>query len=140
MYKSTAAQMNIGDAIPTFVSEPISRTTLALYAGASGDHNPIHIDIDFAKAAGMDDVFAHGMLVMAYLGRAITDWVPISTLRSFKIRFKAISQVGDRIHCSGVITELFDEDGEKRIRLQLSAADQHGQMKLSGEAVVALEQ
>lgn len=140
MNKSTVAQMNVGDAIPTFVSEPISRTTLALYAGASGDHNPIHIDIDFAKQAGMDDVFAHGMLVMAYLGRAITDWVPVSTLRNFKVRFKAISQIGDRIHCSGVVTELLDEEGEKRIRLQLSATDQHGQTKLSGEAVVALEQ
>jgi len=140
MRKSIAAQINIGDEIPTFISEPISRTTLALYAGASGDHNPIHIDIDFAKEAGMDDVFAHGMLVMAYLGRVVTDWVPVSTLRDFKVRFKTISQLGDRIHCSGVVTELLDEAGEKRIRLQLTAADQHGQIKLSGEAVLALEQ
>ena len=43
----------------------ITRTTLALYAGASGDHNPMHIDIDFAKKAGFPDVFAQGMLVMA---------------------------------------------------------------------------
>ncbi len=41
---------------------PVDRTTLALFAGASGDHNPIHIDIDFARRAGMPDVFAHGML------------------------------------------------------------------------------
>ena len=48
----------------------ITRTTLALYAGASGDHNPMHIDIDFAKKAGFPDVFAQGMLVMAMLGQA----------------------------------------------------------------------
>ena len=45
---------------------------LALFAGASGDHNPIHIDIDFARKAGMPDVFAHGMLSMAWLGRLLT--------------------------------------------------------------------
>lgn len=139
MGKSTTDQVNTGDAIPVFVSEPITRTTLALYAGASGDHNPIHIDIDFAKKAGMDDVFAQGMLVMAYLGRTMTNWVPVSAMRQFKVRFKAISHVGDRIHCSGSITELFVEDGEKRARLQLSATDQQGEIKLSGEAVVALE-
>ena len=41
------------------------RATLALFAGASGDHNPIHIDLDVARSAGLDDVFAHGMLSMA---------------------------------------------------------------------------
>jgi acyl dehydratase len=55
---------------------PISRATLALFAGASGDHNPIHIDLDVARSAGLDDVFAHGMLSMAYLGRLLTGWVP----------------------------------------------------------------
>ena len=63
-----------GDAIPSLQVAPISRTTLALYAGASGDHNPIHIDLDFARAAGLDDVFAHGMLSVAYLTRMVTDW------------------------------------------------------------------
>ena len=46
-----------GDSLPPLVTEPISRQTLALYAGASGDHNPMHIDSDFAKQSGMDDVF-----------------------------------------------------------------------------------
>ena len=64
---------SVGDKIPDLVIEPITRSTLALYAGASGDHNPIHIDFDFAKEAGMKDVFAHGMLIMAYLGRAVTN-------------------------------------------------------------------
>ena len=72
---------------------PISRTTLALYAGASGDHNPIHIDLDVARSAGLDDVFAHGMLSMAYLGRLLTGWVPQERIRSFQVRFAAITPV-----------------------------------------------
>ena len=69
----------------------ITRTTLALYAGASGDHNPMHIDIDFAKKAGFPDVFAQGMLVMAMLGQALTDAVRPDRLRSFSTRFVAIT-------------------------------------------------
>ena len=62
-----------GTELPALAVEPISRTTLALFAGASGDGNPIHIDLDVARSAGLDDVFAHGMLSMAYLGRLLTD-------------------------------------------------------------------
>jgi len=58
--------VTVGDAIPSYTTRPITRTTLALFAGASGDHNKIHIDTDFAKKAGLDDVFAQGMLPMAY--------------------------------------------------------------------------
>ncbi|MGD9549587.1 MAG: MaoC/PaaZ C-terminal domain-containing protein, partial [Burkholderiaceae bacterium] len=54
--------LQVGDEMPVLELPPITRTTLALFAGASGDHNPIHIDIDFARKAGMPDVFAHGML------------------------------------------------------------------------------
>ncbi|MBU2704299.1 acyl dehydratase, partial [Sporomusaceae bacterium BoRhaA] len=57
----------VGDVIVHKEFPPITRHRLALYCGASGDHNPIHVDIDFAKAAGFPDVFAHGMLVMGYL-------------------------------------------------------------------------
>ena len=64
--------LSIGDTF-NLTKEPISRTTLALFAGASGDHNPIHIDLDFVRKAGLDDVFAHGMLGMAYLGQLLTN-------------------------------------------------------------------
>ena len=43
------ADLQVGDEIPSYTTPSISRTTLALFAGASGDHNPMHIDIDFAK-------------------------------------------------------------------------------------------
>lgn len=127
-----------GDSLPAFQTEPISRLTLALYGGASGDHNPIHVDIDFARAAGQKDVFAHGMLSMAYLGRLLTNWVPQQALRQFGVRFAAITHVGDRITCRGTVIEKFEADGERRVRLELCTVDADGQVKLSGEAVVAL--
>jgi len=130
--------LKVGDSLPAFQTEPISRLGLALYCGASGDHNPIHVDIDFARAAGQPDVFAHGMLSMAYLGRLLTNWVPQQQLRQFGVRFVAITQVGDRITCRGTVLEKFEAEGEQRVRLELATVDAAGNVKLSGDAVLAL--
>jgi acyl dehydratase len=131
--------LQVGDALPAFTTPPISRLTLALYCGASGDHNPMHVDIDFARQGGAPDVFAHGMLSMAYLGRLLTRWVPQQRLRDYGVRFVAITQVGDVVTCSGTVTELFQADGERRARLSLQTTNQAGQVKLTGDAVVALD-
>lgn len=117
---------------------PITRHTLALYCGASGDHNPIHVDIDFAKNAGFPDVFSHGMLVMAYLGQALTDAVEPGKIRSFATRFAAITQLGAKLTCEGHIVELLEQNGESRARLALTTKDENGEVKLAGEAIIAL--
>ena len=130
--------VELGHELPTITNALVSRHTLALYAGASGDHNPMHIDIDFAKKYGMDDVFAHGMLGMAYLARALTKWFDHGALRNFGVRFAAITKVGDELVCNGKVVEKLDTDGEKRVRLELTATDQNGELKLIGDAVVAV--
>ena len=116
----------------------ITRHRLALYCGASGDHNPIHVDLDFAKQAGFPDVFSHGMLVMAYLGQALTDAVPPPRLRSFSTRFVAITQLGARLTCEGHVSELVEHNGERCAKLALTTKDENGETKLTGEAVIAL--
>ncbi|AWL98874.1 MaoC family dehydratase [Bradyrhizobium amphicarpaeae] len=133
-----SGDIKTGDRIVHKVFPPITRHTLALYCGASGDHNPIHVDLDFAKAAGFPDVFAHGMLVMACLGQALTDAVPPSKLRAFATRFVAMTQLGARLTCEGTVTELFTESGERRARLALTTRDERGEVKLDGSAVIAL--
>ena len=130
--------INVGDQPIRIETGPISRTTLALYAGASGDHNPMHIDIDYARAAGESDVFAHGMLVMAYLGRSVTSWVPQSAMRSFNTRFTAITRVGEKIIVTGNVAEKIQAGDEKLVRVELTAANDRGEVKAAGEAVVAL--
>ena len=125
----------VGAELPPLHAEPISRLTLALYCGASGDHNPIHVDSDFAHAAGMDDVFAHGMLGMAYLARVVTGWVPQRAIRALSTRFVAITHVGDRITCSGSVVEKL---ADRQVRVALTAQDQSGVVKLAGDAIVEL--
>ncbi len=130
--------LKAGDKLEPLTQKPISRSTLALFAGASGDHNPIHIDIDFAKSVGLDDVFAHGMLGMAYLGRFLTLFTDQKNLRSYSVRFSSITQVGAELKCSGKVTEIFEEKDEKFMKLELSATDQNNDVKLMGDAVIAL--
>lgn len=127
--------VQIGTQLPPLQAEPISRLTLALYCGASGDHNPIHVDSDFARAAGRDDVFAHGMLGMAYLARLVTGWVPQHAIRGLSTRFVAITHVGDRITCSGTVVEKL---ADRRVRVALTAQDHSGIVKLAGVAIVEL--
>ena len=126
-----------GDTLLPLELPAISRLALALYCGASGDHNPIHVDIDFARAAGMPDVFAHGMLSAAWLGRLLTNWVPQSAIRSLDLRFAALTQVGERITCTGTVAEKFEHEGQRCVRLQVATANEQGITKLSGEALIA---
>ena len=130
--------VQVGDALPALRLAPIDRGTLALYCGASGDHNPIHIDIDFARRSGMPDVFAHGMLSAAYLGRLLTGWAPQSALRSVALRFTGITHLGNAPQCSGEVVEKYEAGGERRVKLALRCANQYGQDKLLGTAIVAL--
>ncbi|GAA4383155.1 MaoC/PaaZ C-terminal domain-containing protein [Tsukamurella soli] len=128
--------LEAGAELDELVVPPISRTTLALFAGASGDLNPIHIDIDVAKSAGLDDVFAHGMLSMAYLARLLTDNFPVERLRSYRVRFAAITPVHGRPTCRATAREVDEIDGERRATLDLSVALADGTVTLLGEAVV----
>ena len=133
-----AETLAVGTILPELVRGPIDRTTLALFAGASHDHVRLHIDSDYARDAGMGDVFAHGMLSMAYLGRLLTNWVPQQALRDFGVRFVAITHVGDRLTCRGTVVEKMEAHGEKWVRIELSTVDQNGEVKVAGDAVVAL--
>jgi acyl dehydratase len=130
--------IEVGTELPPLELPPISRTTLALFAGASGDHNPIHIDLDVARTAGLDDVFAHGMLSMAYLGRLLTGWVPQQQIRSFGARFVTITPVLAAPVCTGRVTVIDEVDGERRATLELAVTLADGTTTLVGDAVVAL--
>lgn len=131
-------EVQVGDEFPEWVTAPLTRHTLGLYAGASGDYNPLHIDSDFARQAGMPDVFAHGMLSMAYLGRLLTHWVDPQAIRSYSVRFLAITHVGDQVTCRATIAGKFVDKGEKRVLLHLTTRNQAGDIKLAGQAVMAL--
>ena len=138
MIVPTFESLKVGDEIPALKIPPVSRHTLALYCGASGDHNPIHVDLDYAKSAGLDDVIAHGMLSVGYLARMLTDWVPQSSIRSINNRFTAMTHIGDSITCTGKVVEKFEKGNEKLVRIEMKAHTPEAQTIIT-EVVIALE-
>lgn len=125
----------VGTALPPLVVGPLTRTTLALFAGASGDHNPVHVDLDVAHAAGLDDVFAHGMLSVAHVARLVSSWAGAGRLRALRVRFVAITPVNASPTCHGTVRELHD-DGSASVELAVRLAD--GTTTLTGTAVLDL--
>jgi acyl dehydratase len=124
----------LGQELEPVIVGPITRHMLALYCGASGDHNPIHVDSDFAKAAGKGDVFAHGMLSMAFLGRVLTNWVPQERIREFEVRFTAIVRIGDVITASAKVVAINDGTAE----LGMVASNQKGEVVIKGRSIMVV--
>jgi acyl dehydratase len=83
---------------------PVRAIDLALYAVASGDHNPVHLDAEVARAAGFERPIVHGMLMMAYAGRLVAGHFGAGALRSFAVRFVGPALLGDRIALEGTLT------------------------------------
>jgi acyl dehydratase len=98
----------------------------------------MHVDLDAAKSVGLTDVFAHGMLSMAYLGRLLTNWVPQDRIRSYRVRFAAITPVHGEPSCTGLVTHIEDVDGERRATVELAVTLADGTTTLTGDAVVAV--
>lgn len=130
--------LGVGDALPAREAGPVTRLVLALYAGGSGDHNPMHVDSDFAKKGGMPDVFAHGMLSMGYLAQLLTARFRPEQIRNYGVRFTAITPVNARVTCRGKVTDKFEVDGEQRIRIELQTVTDSGIVTLQGDAVIAI--
>ncbi len=141
--------IKIGDAIPLYTSGPITCTHLVRYAGASGDFNPLHHDQSFAKMIGLDNIIAHGMLIMGIAGEAVTAWVENKYLRKLSVRFLGMTEPVNwndientkgraTITVSGIVVKKYEENGEKRIHCSIVAKDALGSRKLDGFFIVAL--
>ncbi len=139
--------MTTGPTAPADVLESapfpaISRLALALYCGGSGDHNPLHVDSDAAQAAGFDDVIAHGMLPMAYLGRFLTETFGDAALLRLHVRFTAMTHVGDRLTCRAERVESLDGAATSgpgaEVDYEVQIVDQNAEVKLAGRATVRL--
>ncbi len=125
--------VNEGDQAPV-VSHTLTRTDLVMYAGASGDFNPMHTDEFAAQAAGLPSVFGHGMFSMGLLGTALTDYVGVGNLASYKVRFTKQTWPDEVLTSTVTVTGKRDEDGRKLIDLECSLANQNGEVKVAGEA------
>jgi acyl dehydratase len=131
--------INVGDEMPKLVKGPVLKLQHVMYAGASGDFNPLHTDDDFAKAVGMKDgVISHGMLIMGFVGQAITSWVPKKYVKKFGVRFAGMTKPGNTITVTGKVNDKRRDAGENIISCEVVAQDENGDVKVTGHFDAAL--
>jgi acyl dehydratase len=131
-----ARMIEVGTVLPERVFE-IDRELLVAYANASGDHNPIHQNEEFALSVGLPNVIAHGMLTMALVGKYVTDWAGgSSTVKEFGARFvkPVIIPAGQKVDLT-VSATVAEVDGD-RISLTLSATSAGVKVLAMAKAVV----
>ncbi|MFZ5866402.1 MAG: MaoC/PaaZ C-terminal domain-containing protein [Thermodesulfobacteriota bacterium] len=121
-------EIHVGDVMPVLVKAPIDKVQLVKYAGASGDFNPLHFDPEFAKTVGIGGTIAHGMLIMGFVGQAMTNWIPKKYIRKFGVRFAEMTKPGDVVTVTGVVKEKIG----KRIVCDLAAKNQDGKVLIVG--------
>ena len=131
-------EARMGDALPAMTLDPITRTTLALYCGASNDHHPMHVDIDFAKSVGLGDVIGHGMLSMAYVARYVNHLAPPRDLRALSCRFVDVTRVGDVPTLTSEVLDVTTGSLKDLLRLSVTMGNQHGVVQIRAHATIAL--
>src|SRR5258706_12600753 len=120
-----ANQLKIGDTREEIVIDNLTRTQLVMYAGASGDYNPVHTDEVFAtKVAGYPTVFAHGMLTMGMTGRMLTNYVGDARLTKYGVRFTSQVWPGDTLDATATVKAIADKGGAKLVELDISTVNQ----------------
>ncbi len=127
-----------GEAIPTLIKH-VTQEQINSYADVSGDHNPIHVNPEAARAVGLDGTIAHGMLSMAFLGELLTNWLtsaqaPGAWVTRLRARFQAMVRPGDTLTCRGVL----GPRNERHQRLDVWIENQTGERVITGDADVTL--
>lgn len=87
----------------TLRSEAVTPVQLALFAAASGDHNPLHLDPEVARRAGFDQPVVHGMFSMAVAARMFTHRFGPGCVRLLQTRFTGVALVGDVLEMSATL-------------------------------------
>ena len=119
----------------------IKQANINLYAEASQDFNPIHIDKDFAKKTPLGGTIAHGMLILAYVSQMMSAVFGRSWLTGgkFNVRFKTPARPGDTITVSGRISRIEKGEDQTLIHCDVLCRNQNGETVITGGTSVRVE-
>ncbi|HCG70369.1 MAG TPA: acyl dehydratase [Gammaproteobacteria bacterium] len=132
----SASNLKAGDTYTECLVDDLSRTQIVMYAGASGDYNPVHTDEKFTKeVAGYPSVFAHGMLTMGMTGRMLTNYVGDGRLTKYGVRFTSQVWPGDTLNSTATVVDVTDGV----VNLNVETTNQDGVMVLSGYAAARVD-
>ncbi|MDG2285747.1 MAG: MaoC/PaaZ C-terminal domain-containing protein [Alphaproteobacteria bacterium] len=135
-----ASNLTVGDRHSEVVVDDLTRTQLVMYAGTSGDYNPLHTDDVYTReVAGYPGVFSHGMLTMGLTGKMLTNYVGDGRLKKFGVRFTNQVWPGDTLTSSAKVVEIRDEDDGPVVDLALETVNQDGKTVITGSATARVD-
>ncbi|MCB1744285.1 MAG: MaoC family dehydratase N-terminal domain-containing protein [Gammaproteobacteria bacterium] len=135
-----ASEIKVGDTFEQVLVEDLKRTQLVMYAGASGDYNPLHTDELYTReVAGYPTVFAHGMLTMGMTGRVVTDVVGPANIKKYGVRFTNQVWPGDTLTGTAVVDAIREEGGETLVDFSIETKNQDGVTVVKGSATARLD-
>lgn len=131
------AEINIGQGLPGRVKQ-ITQEEIDLYAKASRDFNPIHIDPVFALQTAAKGTIAHGMLVLAYVSQMMTEAFGMNWLSGgrFNIRFKAPARPADILTIQGKVEKIENQGLQTQVVCSVLCSNQNNEANITGEAIV----
>lgn len=132
-----AASIRVGDELTPLV-RTVTQAQIGAYADASGDHNPIHVDEEFARAVGLPGTIAHGLLDMGILAEAVARFAGgYDAVDSLECRFSKPLLPGDTLTCTGRVVEVDDETYTATLELE-ATSDRGDRVLTNGRAVIRL--
>lgn len=121
-------------------SKTVTETDVVLYAGITGDFNPMHVDQTYAEKTRFGGRIAHGMLTAGFISAVLGMKLPGegSIYMSQSLRFMKPVRIGDTITARIEVIELFPD--KRRVRLATSCRNQSDEVVLDGEALVLMQE
>jgi acyl dehydratase len=136
----SASKLKVGDTHEELVVDDLTRTQLVMYAGTSGDYNPLHTDDVYTReVAGYPGVFAHGMLSMGLTGKMLTNYVGDGRLKKYGVRFTNQVWPGDSLTAKATVADIREENGEKVVDLTVETVNQDGKTVITGTATARVD-
>lgn len=125
----------IGDSLPS-IKRLVDQDRINRYAHASGDHNPIHLDAEYAATTRFGERVAHGMLSLAFVWEAIGK----ATNGNYegvtvKVRFTTPVIPGEVVTCQGKVTDVSDTEA----KCEIQVLRPNGEAALSGSATIPVD-
>ena len=131
--------MKLEEALPA-IEKLVTQEQISWYAKVSGDHNPLHLDPEFASGTQFGGVIAHGMLTLAFVSEMLTlafgkSWLDSGKL---KVRFKGAAYPGDRLRTSGkVVKEEAGPNGQS-VQCSVGLTNGRGEELITGTASLSM--
>jgi len=114
----------------------ITEADIVLFAGVSGDFNPIHMVEEYAKKTFFKSRIAHGVIAIGLLSAAMTKFPGLTIFLSQSVKFTKPVRIGDTITAIAEVVATRRDKGI--ITLKNTCVNQHGETVVEGEAAIRL--